>query len=257
MRRRWSICLRERCTWRRTLQGVERRDATRYLALMTLHVGPELDRIRAYYRQSVVTVAAAGTGKWRELGEAMQLEWERTDPQLAKALKDHAPVSEAEKQEARQHILRHFEVGAASDDPTKPLPPPPVQNPQEVPEAMRGVGGCLLVIFGVVFLIHAMRKGWPRWVIVVICIYLGAGLIWVASMIAGAAKSCALCGRRMLKLAENADPFSGGVESGRMCTTCGRVYCRRCGSTLARCGCGGTSLPLIKVRYAGPPQPGA
>ena len=113
----------------------------------------------------------------------------------------------------------------------------------------RGAIGCLLLIAGVVGLVVAVRRGWPKWVIVIICIYMGFALITLAGMAGMIARTCVACGRKMTVLSDATDPYSGGVESARQCTSCGKTYCRRCALTGGRCGCGAADFRMIKVRY--------
>jgi tetratricopeptide (TPR) repeat protein len=88
-------------------QGVLRRDAARYICLMTL-VLVDRSTIRACYRQTVLEPSAVASDEMRNLDPIMRSELARINPLFPHLIADQAPVNEEGRQRAVRNILSHF-----------------------------------------------------------------------------------------------------------------------------------------------------
>jgi tetratricopeptide (TPR) repeat protein len=110
--------------------NVQRRDATRYLALMTLFM-MDSSAIRAYYRQAILEPSAAATDEMSQLDEIVREELGRINRQFPELIADQEPVDEAGRARATRNILSHLTGN----------PPPPT-----MPTKLGCLGNAALVV---------------------------------------------------------------------------------------------------------------
>jgi tetratricopeptide (TPR) repeat protein len=88
-------------------EGVQRRDAARFLILMFLF-HRDSGAIRANYRQAVMELAAAAHGPMSQLDMILRKELERIHPLLPHLIADQEPVDEEGRTRANRRILTHL-----------------------------------------------------------------------------------------------------------------------------------------------------
>lgn len=90
--------------------GVYRRDACRFLICIILGAR-DPDKIREVYREAIIGVSEEGPGEFKNLDRYMREELHRVNPVLVKLVAEQSPLSEDERQKAREVTLSRFQQG--------------------------------------------------------------------------------------------------------------------------------------------------
>ena len=88
--------------------GVLRRDAARYLLLMTFAF-PKPDAIRKYYRQAFLATSADASGPLASGDALLRQELGRIHPELPALIADQPPLRPDELAAAQRNIVRHYQ----------------------------------------------------------------------------------------------------------------------------------------------------
>lgn len=88
-------------------EGIHRKDAARYLCLITLLLG-DPEAIKHYYRQAFHVISGTAANIMRDLEGIVQEEFSRLSAIFPPLFADQAPISEHERHEAIVNVLEHL-----------------------------------------------------------------------------------------------------------------------------------------------------